>query len=126
MTPTFHRFLPTHQGGGRQVVADGHGWDAGPVRRPASLAHLGRGVRIGEQPGLEAAPSRTDGSCKGTPVSAAIPPGLAEQLAFLVALRPVPIARTVLPALAARSLRQGPVVATARVPVRSGATGVAS
>lgn len=42
MSLTFHWFLPTNGGDGRFVVGGGHGIDAGPSVRPASLGYLGQ------------------------------------------------------------------------------------
>ena len=52
---TFHWFLPTNGGDGRQVVGGGHGVSAGAAGRPASVPYLGQIARSAEQLGFEAA-----------------------------------------------------------------------
>ena len=52
---TFHWFLPTNGGDGRQVVGGGHGADVLAGVRPASVPYLGQIARSAEQLGFEAA-----------------------------------------------------------------------
>ena len=88
MTLAFHWFLPTNGGDGRQVVAGGHGVDAGSGGRPASLAYLGQVARSAEQLGFEAALTPTGAWCQDAWVSTAMLAGVSERLKFLVAFRP--------------------------------------
>jgi alkanesulfonate monooxygenase len=88
MSLTFHWFLPTNGGDGRQVLAGGHGVAAGPMGRPASLAYLGQVARSAEQLGFEAALTPTGAWCEDAWVSTAMLAGVSERLKFLVAFRP--------------------------------------
>jgi alkanesulfonate monooxygenase len=88
MTLTFHWFLPTNGGDGRQVLAGGHGVASGPMGRPASLAYLGQVARSAEQLGFDAALTPTGAWCEDAWVSTAMLAGLSERLKFLVAFRP--------------------------------------
>jgi alkanesulfonate monooxygenase len=88
MTLTFHWFLPTNGGDGRQVLAGGHGVAAGPMGRPASIAYLGQVTRSAEQLGFDAALTPTGAWCEDAWVSTAMLAGVSERLKFLVAFRP--------------------------------------
>ena len=55
MSLTFHWFLPTNGGDGRQVLAGGHGVDTGAMGRPVSVGYLGQVARSAEQLGFEGA-----------------------------------------------------------------------
>jgi alkanesulfonate monooxygenase len=88
MTLTFHWFLPTNGGDGRQVLAGGHGVTSGPMGRPASLAYLGQVARSAEQLGFDAALTPTGAWCEDAWVSTAMLAGVSERLKFLVAFRP--------------------------------------
>ena len=88
MSLTFHWFLPTNGGDGRQVLAGGHGVDAGPMGRPASLPYLGQVARSAEQLGFDAALTPTGAWCEDAWVSTAMFAGVSERLKFLVAFRP--------------------------------------
>ena len=88
MTLTFHWFLPTNGGDGRQVLAGGHGVEAGPMGRPASLAYLGQVARSAEQLGFDAALTPTGAWCEDAWVSTAMLAGVSDRLKFLVAFRP--------------------------------------
>ena len=85
---TFHWFLPTNGGDGRQVVAGGHGVSAGAAGRPASVPYLGQIARSAEQLGFEAALTPTGAWCEDAWVSTAMISALSERLKFLVAFRP--------------------------------------
>jgi alkanesulfonate monooxygenase len=85
---TFHWFLPTNGGDGRQVVAGGHGVSAGASGRPASVPYLGQIARSAEQLGFEAALTPTGAWCEDAWVSTAMISSLSERLKFLVAFRP--------------------------------------
>lgn len=88
MSLTFHWFLPTNGGDGRQVLAGGHGVAAGPMGRPASLAYLEQIARSAEQLGFQAALTPTGAWCEDAWVSTAMLAGVSERLKFLVAFRP--------------------------------------
>jgi alkanesulfonate monooxygenase len=85
---TFHWFLPTNGGDGRQVVGGGHGVSAGVSARPASVPYLGQIARSAEQLGFEAALTPTGAWCEDAWVSTAMISSLSERLKFLVAFRP--------------------------------------
>jgi alkanesulfonate monooxygenase len=85
---TFHWFLPTNGGDGRQVVGGGHGVRAGAAGRPASVPYLGQIARSAEQLGFEAALTPTGAWCEDAWVSTAMISSLSERLKFLVAFRP--------------------------------------
>jgi alkanesulfonate monooxygenase len=84
----FHWFLPTNGGDGRQVVGGGHGVEAGPSGRPASVPYLGQIARSAEQLGFEAALTPTGAWCEDAWVSTAMLSQVSERLKFLVAFRP--------------------------------------
>lgn len=88
MSLTFHWFLPTNGGDGRQVLAGGHGAPSGPMGRPASLAYLGQIARSAEQLGFAAALTPTGAWCEDAWVSTAMLASVSERLKFLVAFRP--------------------------------------
>jgi len=85
---TFHWFLPTNGGDGRQVVGGGHGVSAGASGRPASVPYLGQIARSAEQLGFEAALTPTGAWCEDAWVSTAMISSVSERLKFLVAFRP--------------------------------------
>src|SRR6476659_4843856 len=85
---TFHWFLPTNGGDGRQVVGGGHGVSAGASGRPASVPYLGQIARSAEQLGFEAALTPTGAWCEDAWISTAMLSTLSERLKFLVAFRP--------------------------------------
>jgi alkanesulfonate monooxygenase len=85
---TFHWFLPTNGGDGRQVVGGGHGVSAGASARPASVPYLGQIARSAEQLGFEAALTPTGAWCEDAWISTAMISSLSERLKFLVAFRP--------------------------------------
>ena len=85
---TFHWFLPTNGGDGRQVVGGGHGVQVGAAGRPASVAYLGQIARSAEQLGFEAALTPTGAWCEDAWVSTAMLSQVSERLKFLVAFRP--------------------------------------
>jgi alkanesulfonate monooxygenase len=89
MTPlTFHWFLPTNGGDGRHVVGGGHGVDAGPSGRPASVPYLGQVARGAEDMGFEAALTPAGAWCEDAWLSTAMLSQVSERLKFLVAFRP--------------------------------------
>lgn len=88
MTLTFHWFLPTNGGDGRQVLAGGHGVATGPMGRPASLDYVGQVARSAELLGFDAALTPTGAWCEDAWVSTAMLAGVSDRLRFLVALRP--------------------------------------
>lgn len=88
MSLTFHWFLPTNGGDGRFVVGGGHGVDALPQGRPASVPYLGQVARSAEQLGFEAALTPTGAWCEDAWISTAMLAPLSERLKFLVAFRP--------------------------------------
>jgi len=85
---TFHWFLPTNGGDGRQVVGGGHGTPADSGARPASVAYLGQIARSAEQLGFEAALTPTGAWCEDAWITTAMIASLSERLKFLVAFRP--------------------------------------
>src|SRR3982751_737614 len=85
---TFHWFLPTNGGDGRQVVGGGHGVGAGASERPASVPYLGQVARSAEQLGFEAALTPTGAWCEDAWVSTAAISSVSERLKFLIAFRP--------------------------------------
>src|SRR3982751_780099 len=85
---TFHWFLPTNGGDGRQVVGRGHGVSAGAAGRPASVPYLGQIARSAEQLGFEAALPPTGAWCEDAWLTTAMIAPLSERLKFLVAFRP--------------------------------------
>ncbi|MGC4961384.1 LLM class flavin-dependent oxidoreductase [Gordonia sp. DT101] len=85
---TFHWFLPTNGGDGRNVVGGGHGVSAGSAGRPASVPYLGQIARSAEQLGFEAALTPTGAWCEDAWISTAMISSLSERLKFLVAFRP--------------------------------------
>ena len=90
MSLTFHWFLPTNGGDGRDVVGGGHGADVvqSSNGRPASVAYLGQIARSAEQLGFEAALTPTGAWCEDAWVTTAMLSPLTERLKFLVAFRP--------------------------------------
>jgi alkanesulfonate monooxygenase len=87
-TLTFHWFLPTNGGDGRQVVGGGHGLSAGPSGRPASVPYLGQVARGAEQLGFDAALTPAGAWCEDAWLSTAMLSQVSERLKFLVAFRP--------------------------------------
>jgi alkanesulfonate monooxygenase len=85
---TFHWFLPTNGGDGRQVVGGGHGVSAGAAGRPASVPYLGQIARSAEQLGFEAALTPTGAWCEDAWVTTAMLSSVSQRLKFLVAFRP--------------------------------------
>src|SRR3954451_7311644 len=85
---TFHWFLPTNGGDGRDVVGGGHGAAVGPAGRPASVPYLGQIARSAEQLGFEAALTPTGAWCEDAWVSTAMISSVSQRLKFLVAFRP--------------------------------------
>jgi len=85
---TFHWFLPTNGGDGRQVVGGGHGVAAGASGRPASVPYLGQIARSAEQLGFEGALTPTGAWCEDAWLSTAMLSQVSERLKFLVAFRP--------------------------------------
>ena len=88
MSLTFHWFLPTNGGDGRQVVGGGHGVRAGASGRPASVPYLGQIARSAEQLGFEAALTPTGAWCEDAWLTTAMLSQVSERLKFLVAFRP--------------------------------------
>jgi alkanesulfonate monooxygenase len=90
MSLTFHWFLPTNGGDGRDVVGGGHGADVvqSSHGRPASVPYLGQIARSAEQLGFEAALTPTGAWCEDAWVTTAMLSPLTERLKFLVAFRP--------------------------------------
>ena len=88
MSLTFHWFLPTNGGDGRQVVGGGHGVRAGASGRPASVPYLGQIARSAEQLGFEAALTPTGAWCEDARLTTAMLSQVSERLKFLVAFRP--------------------------------------
>jgi alkanesulfonate monooxygenase len=84
----FHWFLPTNGGDGRQVVGGGHGVDAIPSGRPASVAYLGQVARGAEDMGFDAALTPAGAWCEDAWLSTAMLSQVSERLKFLVAFRP--------------------------------------
>src|SRR5690349_5612224 len=87
---TFHWFLPTNGGDGRQVVGGGHGADVvqSASGRPASVAYLGQIARSAEQLGFEAALTPTGAWCEDAWITTAMLTQVSARLKFLVAFRP--------------------------------------
>lgn len=85
---TFHWFLPTNGGDGRQVVGGGHGVSAGPSGRPASVSYLGQVARAAEDVGFEAALTPAGAWCEDAWLTTAMLSQVSERLKFLVAFRP--------------------------------------
>ncbi len=85
---TFHWFLPTNGGDGRDVVGGGHGVEADAGGRPASVPYLGQIARSAEQLGFDAALTPTGAWCEDSWVTTAMISSLTERLRFLVAFRP--------------------------------------
>jgi len=85
---SFHWFLPTNGGDGRQVVGGGHGTGAFIGGRPASVPYLGQIARSAEQLGFEAALTPTGAWCDDAWISTAMLASVSERLKFLVAFRP--------------------------------------
>lgn len=87
---TFHWFLPTNGGDGRQVVGGGHGADVvqSASGRPASVGYLGQIARSAEQLGFEAALTPTGAWCEDAWLTTAMLSSVSERLKFLVAFRP--------------------------------------
>ncbi len=85
---TFHWFLPTNGGDGRQVVSGGHGVDPAGGGRPASVPYLGQVARSAEQLGFEAALTPTGAWCEDAWLTTAMLSQVSERLKFLVAFRP--------------------------------------
>ncbi|RJS45334.1 LLM class flavin-dependent oxidoreductase [Nocardioides cavernaquae] len=85
---TFHWFLPTNGGDGRDVVGGGHGVAAEPAGRPASVPYLGQVARSAEQLGFEAALTPTGAWCEDAWLTTAMISSASERLKFLVAFRP--------------------------------------
>lgn len=85
---TFHWFLPTNGGDGRQVVGGGHGVAAGHAGRPASVAYLTQVARAAEDNGFDAALTPTGAWCEDAWLSTAMLAQTSERLRFLVAFRP--------------------------------------
>ena len=84
----FHWFLPTNGGDGRQVVGGGHGVDATPSGRPASVSYLGQVARGAEDMGFDAALTPAGAWCEDAWLSTAMLSQVSERLKFLVAFRP--------------------------------------
>ena len=85
---TFHWFLPTNGGDGRQIVGGGHGVGAGPSGRSASVSYLGQIARASEDLGFEAALTPTGAWCDDAWLSTAMLSQVSARLKFLVAFRP--------------------------------------
>ena len=88
MPLTFHWFLPTNGGDGRQVVGGGHGVNAGPAGRPADVPYLGQIARAAEHQGFGAALTPTGAWCEDAWLTTAMLSQVSERLKFLVAFRP--------------------------------------
>ena len=84
----FHWFLPTNGGDGRQVVGGGHGVDAIPSGRPASVSYLGQVARGAEDVGFDAALTPAGAWCEDAWLSTAMLSQVSDRLKFLVAFRP--------------------------------------
>src|SRR3954465_1515063 len=85
---TFHWFLPTNGGDGRQIVGGGHGVGAGPSGRAPSVSYLGQIARAAEDVGFEAALTPTGAWCDDAWLSTAMVSQVSQRLKFLVAFRP--------------------------------------
>ena len=88
MSLTFHWFLPTNGGDGRQVVGGGHGLAAGAAGRPADVPYLGQVARAAESQGFEGALTPAGAWCEDAWLSTAMLSQVSERLKFLVAFRP--------------------------------------
>lgn len=86
---TFHWFLPTNGGDGRNIVGGGHGAaiEAGG-QRPISVDYLGQIARSAEQLGFEAALTPAGAWCEDAWISTAMISAVSKKLKFLVAFRP--------------------------------------
>lgn len=86
---TFHWFLPTNGGDGRQIVGGGHGTAVeGFGGRPASVPYLGQIARSAEQLGFSGALTPTGAWCEDAWITTAMLSSVSERLKFLVAFRP--------------------------------------
>ncbi|MGN6723582.1 MAG: LLM class flavin-dependent oxidoreductase [Marmoricola sp.] len=85
---TFHWFLPTNGGDGRNIVGGGHGTTAEASSRPVTAPYIGQIARSAEQLGFEAALTPTGAWCEDAWVATALVASLSERLKFLVAFRP--------------------------------------
>src|SRR6478609_8069291 len=85
---TFHWFLPTNGGDGRQIVGGGHGLAAGLSARGASVSYLGQVARAAEDLGFDAALTPTGAWCDDAWLSTAMLSQVSARLRFLVAFRP--------------------------------------
>ncbi len=86
---TFHWFLPTNGGDGRDIVGGGHGTAVEAAGgRPASVPYLGQIARSAEQLGFVGALTPTGAWCEDAWISTAMLSSLSERLKFLVAFRP--------------------------------------
>ncbi len=85
---TFHWFLPTNGGDGRQIVGGGHGLAAGAAGRPADVSYLGQVARAAEDNGFVGALTPTGAWCEDAWLSTAMLSQVSERLKFLVAFRP--------------------------------------
>lgn len=85
---TFHWFLPTNGGDGRDIVGGGHGTPAGSSGRPPTAAYIGQVARSAEQLGFVGALTPTGAWCQDAWISTALVAPLSERLKFLVAFRP--------------------------------------
>jgi alkanesulfonate monooxygenase len=85
---TFHWFLPTNGGDGRQIVGGGHGVGPGRSGRPPSVSYLGQVARAAEDLGFEAALTPTGAWCDDAWLSTAMLSQVSARLKFLVAFRP--------------------------------------
>ena len=77
---TFHWFLPTNGGDGRQIVGGGHGTAAEHSARPATIPYLGQVARSAEQLGFEAALTPTGAWCEDAWITTAMINSLSERL----------------------------------------------
>lgn len=86
---TFHWFLPTNGGDGRNIVGGGHGAAVeGGGQRPISVPYLGQIARSAEQLGFVAALTPAGAWCEDAWISTAMISAVSERLKFLVAFRP--------------------------------------
>lgn len=88
MSLTFHWFLPTNGGDGRDVVGGGHGITAGRSGRPADVAYLTQVARAAEDNGFAAALTPTGAWCEDAWLTTAMLAQTSQRLKFLVAFRP--------------------------------------
>jgi alkanesulfonate monooxygenase len=88
MTLSFHWFLPSNGGDGRQVVGGGHGVNPGHAGRPADVPYLGQVARAAEQSGFEAALTPAGAWCEDAWLTTAMLSQVSDRLKFLVAFRP--------------------------------------